>query len=425
MKKIMQRTVGVLITILLSVGLLLYLTNLMERKASVEKYKDFFSQKENFDVLFIGTSHVINGVYPMELWKEYGIVSYNFGGHANQMGTNYWVMENALLYTTPKLMVIDCLELERNFKSSPSYELVHLSLDAFPLSMPKIKGIFDLNDDPYVLEKIGDSENPEPRTKMELLWNFSIYHTRWNQLVAGDFSPNYSVEKGGETRIQVTPVAGLEKINSDQKLMESTVAEMYLRKMIESCQQRGIEVLLTYLPFPASEEKQRAANSVYDIAEEYGVSYLNFLDMDTIFYPTDCYDDNSHLNASGAKKVTEYLGNYIVQNYDIPDQRSNPLYANWITDYEQYKQMKDRFLQEEEDIHNFLMLLADKEYESNIEIYDESLYTDPTIQDLLKNLGIEETKVTDRKNTGENTDAKIGISVFDALSQENICQKFF
>jgi hypothetical protein len=62
----------------------------MERKASDFKYANFFEQDEDFDVLFFGTSHVINGIFPMELWNEYGIVSYNFGGHGNEIATSYW-----------------------------------------------------------------------------------------------------------------------------------------------------------------------------------------------------------------------------------------------------------------------------------------------------------------------------------------------
>ena len=71
----LRRILACLLTLVLLVCLLTVLTNLTERKDSDEKYAGFFSEEENFDVLFFGTSHVINGVYPMELWNDYGIVS--------------------------------------------------------------------------------------------------------------------------------------------------------------------------------------------------------------------------------------------------------------------------------------------------------------------------------------------------------------
>ena len=46
-------------------------TDIMQRKKSDFKYIPFFEQEENTDVLFMGTSHVINGIFPMELWNSF------------------------------------------------------------------------------------------------------------------------------------------------------------------------------------------------------------------------------------------------------------------------------------------------------------------------------------------------------------------
>ena len=81
--------------------------SLFERKYSYTKYYDFYQQKQDFDVLFLGTSHVLNAVYPMDLWRDYGIVSYNMANHSENICTNYWQLRNALQYTKPKVVVID------------------------------------------------------------------------------------------------------------------------------------------------------------------------------------------------------------------------------------------------------------------------------------------------------------------------------
>ena len=64
-------TTGVLLVLIL-----VRISGLVERKSAYQKNGDFMEQSEDLDVLFLGTSHVINGVFPMELWKEYGITSY-------------------------------------------------------------------------------------------------------------------------------------------------------------------------------------------------------------------------------------------------------------------------------------------------------------------------------------------------------------
>ena len=53
--------------------------HVLEYKEGKQKYKPFFESETNFDVILLGTSHMWNQVSPMELWKEYGITSYNWG----------------------------------------------------------------------------------------------------------------------------------------------------------------------------------------------------------------------------------------------------------------------------------------------------------------------------------------------------------
>ena len=69
------------------------------------------------------------------------------------------------------------------------------------------------------------------------------------------------------------------QVPADVKLEKDTVSIEYLEKLITDCQARGINILLTYLPFPASEEEQLEAHRLYDIALQYDVGYLNFLDL--------------------------------------------------------------------------------------------------------------------------------------------------
>lgn len=392
--------IGCIVTVCLTGYLLNNLTNLMERKDSIAKYQEFFEQKEDFDVLFMGTSHVMNGVFPMELWEDYGIVSYNFGGHSNQMATTFWVMENALNYTTPQVVVIDCMTLSENRKCSENFSYVHQSLDCFPLSMTKVKAVWDLLDDPVMDELIAGGiveDSGEPRTKMGLLWDYSVYHSRWSTIEEEDFLFEKNVEKGAESRVDITKGA-LNKISSSRKMEAGTVAEDYLRKMIESCQSKGIDVLLTYLPFPANEQQQMEANYVYDIAEEYGINYINFLDMEVIDYQTDLYDEASHLNPSGARKVTEYLGQFLMENYDLPDQRENPEYSFWNEDDTEYNNLKNENLVEQTDMDKYFMLLAGDDVDIIMDIRDHDLFKDSDMVQLLENIGIS------RMNISENTD---------------------
>ena len=78
MKKKVSTLCGGIVTVVLLLLMLGYCTELVERKASEKKFEDFYKQEADFDVLFFGTSHVVNAILPMELWNEYGMVSYNY-----------------------------------------------------------------------------------------------------------------------------------------------------------------------------------------------------------------------------------------------------------------------------------------------------------------------------------------------------------
>lgn len=402
MKKTIWNIICTLAVVCITVLILNYLTDLMERKSSDEKYHDFFQEEQDIDVLFMGTSHMMDGVFPMELYNDYGIVSYNFGNPSSQLATTYWVMENALDYTTPKLVVIDCFLLANRTKSSDVYSFVHYALDAFPMTTTKIKAIWDLSDDPILdmaeASKEQSRNTGEKRTKIGLLWDYSVYHSRWNELTEGDFNPYYSTEKGAIAKVGVNPGTP-PKMNATDKMTEGeTVGVQYLRKMIEDCQKRGIQVLLTYLPFTANGSKQMEAKRAAAIAQEYNIGYINFLELDVVNYKTDFFDENSHVNVSGARKITDYIGRYIREHYSVPDRRDEKTYEGWNQDYKEYVDFKIDTLTTEKELDNYLMLLAHDSLNAVIEINNTDIFKSELYKQLFGNLGVNVSEL------GANTD---------------------
>lgn len=373
------------ITWLTFIGLLVgiglhYLSGIVERKDSYCKFEPFYQQEENFDVLFIGSSHVLNGIYPMELWNEYGIVSYNFAGHGNRLATSYWVMKNALDYTQPKLIVIDCAMVSLNDKTAPM-EQVHLSFDHFPLSENKVAAMEDLF--------------PEGNTKWDFLWKFSTYHNRWNTLTSEDYLPTLNIEKGAEARTGVAIPAKTKYFEPTYKTKRNTLGVEYLEKIIQECKNENIEILLTYLPFPDPTGWQAESNRVKDIAKKHDIHFLDYHTLHKVVNDrTDFYDADSHMNQSGARKITSYIGQYIMDNYAIKDQRKNPKYASWHDDYALYSDFKLDNLKAEDELNNYLMLLNDKNLSYALYLpTNPAIILNSTKVQLLKNLGIDTDKI--------------------------------
>ena len=112
--------------------------------------------------------------------------------------------------------------------------------------------------------------------------------------------------------------------------------EEYLRKNIELCQEKGIEIVLINAPWPlVTAETQEKYNYVAQIAEEYEIDFLNGCLLEEeigISWQTDSMGDGGHLNHYGSTKFTNYLVKYLKENYELEDHRGDERYSYW--DYE-------------------------------------------------------------------------------------------
>ncbi len=400
-----KRFLSCLAALCLTGALLWGLTWLTQKKDSYAKNAEFFEQKADYDVFFVGSSRPMNGIFPMELWEDHGFVSYNWAQAGHPPPAYYWVMRLALDYKQPKLMVIDCYGMHFDAKTTAVFGLMHISMDSFPLSLNKIRAVRDMLDDPAMTEEFNEGER---RSAFNLLWTFPVFHSRWSQLTAEDFYPQKSLTRGA---IANNEIYGGEFVpdDSEKGAVFDTVGVKYLRRAIEECQSRGIEVLVTFLPLYADAHQQAAAEYAGKIAAEYGVDYLNFFDLDVVNYHIDFADSAGHLNTAGARKVTEYLGNYIAGRYGIPDHRGEEAYADWARDHQLYTQKKNETLRTEEDLYRYLMLLERDAVDAALFVRDTELFRDPIAAELLAALGVEteqcgaETKLILIRHGGERT----------------------
>lgn len=323
------------------------LTKLTDVGTAYAKNAEFMEDGSVYDVLFVGNSHMAHGVFPMELWNDYGMTSYNLAGFGSPLSSTYWILRNALDESNPRLVVVDCYSVEQEGKEM-KLPLQHAQIDHLPLTLNKIRMIND------VVE--------EPADRLEFIWPFAVYHDRWWDLDQGDFETQINVQKGAEIAFSIAAPQQPAKRPSKSDVTESD-GGLYLRRIIEECLERKTDILLTYLPFPADEKGWQGALYAEQIAQEYGVPYINFLDLSVADLEVDCADENSHLNGSGARKVTDYLGQYIKENYDIADHRGEGDYGDWEDDYKRYTDYKINMLRNTESLSKYLVMLADSAFD--------------------------------------------------------------
>ncbi|MCR4792059.1 MAG: hypothetical protein K5871_04875 [Lachnospiraceae bacterium] len=396
---------SLLIIMLVSICIM-KISRIVENKIGDDNYGFLVENGDDVDVLFVGSSHMWDGVLPMEIWNKYGIASYNAGYSGNRMQMDYWILRQTLQYCSPELVVIDIYSYTEDIGVTSNYGL-HTMLDGFPLSVEKIRAVMDID------------ETTQGKTdKIDMLFNFCTYHSRWDELSARDFSTEVSdYSRGANYAVGLSseqmPANDLSIIDSE---LPETQGYNYLTMTIEYLQDRNIDVLLVLIPQPCTNEARELYNYANVIAEQYGIHYLDLTQVELIdescdylnymssedriryaisnneYRETSIYDNNAHLNVSGAYKITDYLGQYICDSYDVSNRSEDNSYDYWNDDWEKWVRMENNTLRSTDDLHDYFVLLSNPHFDVDVCVPDCLAFDDEIIH-LMHNAGIEDDGV--------------------------------
>ncbi len=285
----------------------------------ISQYREL---KENtIDVLIVGSSHMMSGIAAPLLWEKSGISAYNYVSRNQTVPFTYLSLKEALKTQKPKLIIFDISIL---INPSDYYGLVydeyhaHINLDTLPLSAEKIKLM---------------SEYLPVKEQINYYLPFLRFHTRWKELSGYDFGRRNGQD--GEYPIYngfciVKDVWEKEIVTQELPVNLSERWQAYFQKMMELCKEKGIEVLFLDIP-----------NGQNITWEGMPYAYLNGNQLEEeIGYQekTDARDE-THMNVFGAIKFTNYLNEYLKQNYELSDHRGE-------AGYEQMEEICQSFREE-------------------------------------------------------------------------------
>lgn len=375
MKKRFSRIAGVITACVITALLLSSLSLLTV-------WKDFYREKGTFldkagdcDVLFLGNSRVRDSIFPMEMWGEFGLAGYNLGFPGTSVQVSYWVLLNALEHADPELVVVDCGHLSWTTEKAKPY--IQSAMPVFPFSLTKIRTALEL----FPLDEYSFDD------MFSVIWSFSKFHNRWAELDAGDFYLDKNDALGGCECLGRTAPMYDSSTPADTDLTRIETNLEYMRRIAQACTERGIKLVFCYLPHPATNTEKWEASAAERTAAELGVEFVNFLETDTVDYYTDMYDADTHLNLSGGRKVSRYLGRLISEEYGIADHRGEDGYSSWEADYQEYLKTREQQLAGEVFMNNALMKLSYDRYSSLIYIpAGSALYEDELALKLIENV---------------------------------------
>lgn len=348
-------TIIKIIVFVLVLSILLSVANsVLMKKDNINKYQSFYDEKDPYDILFFGSSRVLDAFQPMELWEDFGIRSHNMAQHAEGLAMNYWQLMNALEVNKPQLVVMDISMfysegVDITDESSRAY--FHKQIDHMPLSITKIKTI---------------RANVPKELYGEYIFPFVLYHSRWNFVNWSDFKKSKDVRMGAEVRTNI--MAQERNPWDNDSLAEVFIPEnVNLDKIVELCKQQNVDLLFICMPCNENYSVNPTLNCFEKYFDDNGVNYIN-ISRDEDFMNYDCdFADTSHVNVAGSHKLTTYIGEFFEANYKnvvVNESVKN----EWNEALVAYNDEKDRMIQSFADNPIYIMNLtySDNNYEVRI-----------------------------------------------------------
>ena len=331
----------VLTTLLLGVAQVLLVPR--DRTVNPESFlmADYFEavDTEGDEVIFLGDCEVYEAFSPAVLWQEYGISARVCGTPQQLLWHSYAILEEVLERSNPRVVVLGVYGLTYSEPQNEAYN--RMVFDHLPTSLTK-------------WQVLGDAMTAE-ESFASYLFPLLRYHDRWSQLTWRDVSLLFEAQEPVSVRgylVQTGIVPGdgpgHEGARPPRADAFGELALDYFDRIVSLCRERGIELVLIKAPtdswrYPWHDEYEA---KVQALAEQYGLSYYNFLnDVARIGldFSTDTYDTGHHLNVWGAEKLSSYFGNILVERYDLTDGRQNEaLAAVWNEDIARYEAQKER-----------------------------------------------------------------------------------
>lgn len=319
MKKIIKRIVSCVLFVAILLGLLQVSSLIFQPKSNDKvsgihypRANGIFSEpKDSIDTVFIGDSEVYHSFIPLNIWRDYGITSYDVSSPSQKLVYSMEFLKKTFENQSPKIVFLETNAIFR--KSYLEDEITYKAEQIFPVFR---------------------------------------YHDRWKNLQLKDFSA--TVEYTANENNKGYYFTKKSKPATDKAIKEymkySDVSapilstnKKYLNEIAKFCKTHGARLVLISTPSTKNWNYQRH-NTMEAISKDLGVDYIdtNLLRDDIpIDWKKDTKDKGDHLNYNGAVKLTDYVGKYLDDTKIFKDKRNDPSYDNWNTCLDKFeKQVK-------------------------------------------------------------------------------------
>lgn len=307
----------------------------------------FYETEDNIvDVMFYGSSHCYCTVNQAVLWENTGIAGFNFATGCSHLGNTYYYMKESLKTQHPKIMLVEVF-----YATDGEYGMLG---DVYRnvLSMDWSKEYIDN----VIYTKCND--NVSSVSLAELLLKAPIIHTRYKELLKSDFVDNQFYGRGNYIQWGVrenaeTPDACF--VDEVGVLPEET--RYWLDKIVELSYNEKIQLVFWASPYLLTEDDAKIFNAVEAYSEARNIEFINFnhvYEEIGFDYTTDMAN-SGHVNIYGSNKVTDWLGAYLQDKYNLHSHKGEEKYYLWELNAEAWNhKVNNHKMREMQNLEGFL-----------------------------------------------------------------------
>ncbi len=283
--------------------------------ATTSTYGQFYAMEENsIDVLFLGSSVVMNAFIPQEIYNAYGIRSYNLASEQQSVFLSYYWLKEALRYQHPRAVVLDLrfmCEVHADSPINTEEGLIRKCLDPMRWSPVKKEAVDAL------------CSLDETQSKLSYYLTNINYHTRWSELQEYDFHRKMVdvFELKGFSPLTIYGPESFETFDPKDPAPTKEYLPLmgiYLDKIVSLCRENQINLILVDLPGNPMDDALHNTNTAYAVAN--GLAYYNLCTTDSYekigaVLPRECVID--HQNIWGAMKTSRFVGQILAETCQL------------------------------------------------------------------------------------------------------------
>lgn len=267
--------------------------------------------EDSIEVIGYGSSRMWKGLDPIVMYENYGVGMYNYGCNWQRFNTTYMFFLDSLETQSPDVVI---------FEVKNVYNLLDdVDIEGEIYYTKAIDNIFMKSEFLYQY-----FENDLDRYVSYFIPLFA-FHENWKSLSENSFqlngsSKNFYDSMGYSGSASVQSVEPVDSTTfAEFELPESSVE--ILDNIIAICEENDTEIIFYVSPSSGIynySDAMTAYAEANDCTYFDGYEYIEEMGID---WETD-FRDGGHFNNSGATKLSDFLGAYIAENYDVTDMRT-------------------------------------------------------------------------------------------------------